>query len=643
MLAYFRSGPGPAPDLDALGERMARSLGLFAGHAGALATRESSLFSQLSRGSAIRPRGLARLPLTIGRSGAAALFNGEIDNHGELARSLDCPTRDPARLYLAAFERWGDACDLRIVGDYCALIETADGAATRIARSPWRGPPLVFSHDAQRTTVASVPRVLFAAGLDPELDRDQLIAQLLLDNGGSQGWYKGTCRLEIGQRAWLHRDGRMQIEAYYDHCAPRRTRFPKRADYVEAADSLLREGVAAALAGARKPGTLLSGGLDSANVAVRALDCLPPGQTLPAFTFRPHPDCPEPDAASAYFADDWPAVERLGAMHPRLAIHGLRCLDYDQDWERLFAATGVAPFALQNMTIYQPALAAARETGCDVLLDAEFGNQTFSCDGRWGFTEYLLRGRWLQLHRAVQALPPPRRPLPWLWHGLLPLLPARAWLAWQRYNGRDGRPTNLRLANLRGDAPGLDAALARAVANGVSAGRSSLPSRSAWLRDCFGRGSGEAGEIAQGFEQIYGLRLRDPAAYRPLVEFCLGLPTDLFLHDGTDRWLGRELGHGLLPDDQRLNRRYGYHSADWHQRITPRLPQLRAALRAARADPLLGELLDFASIEQDLADWPAQGALDPDTVFRFALAPGRAALIARFSAYVSGRNTGVPD
>jgi asparagine synthase (glutamine-hydrolysing) len=617
---------------------MASSLGLFAREPASRAHVGRALFLKTSRRLSRSGSRARALTVHCGRSGCRVLLHGNIDNRRSLALELGAPAENLDHLYLAAFEMWGESCDLHLVGDYCSLIEMPDGG-TRLARSPWRGPPLVYSHDTRRTMVASVPRVLLAAGLPAELDERHLVDSLTANFTERRGAYKDTLTLDVGQCAWLRPDGSSSVRSFYDHTAVRHTRLPRRQDYVDAVESLVQEGLKAALDGAKSPGALLSGGLDSSNVAVRAIDHLPADQQLKTFTFRPHPDFNEPKDGP-FFGDDWQFVEELARMHPRLQPHWARADSYDQNWERLFLAIGCAPYALQNMSIYEPTLAQARDQGCDVLLDSAFGNYTFSNDARWAYTEFLMKGRWTQLHRAVAALRPRPRPfaLGCLWHGVGPALPDSLWAWYQRRRGRDPAYFEHQIGSLQDRAAERHNSWGRLKRSKQLAYRSWVPSRRRWLELEFGRGSAGMGEIHQGFEQIYGVRMRDPTAYRPLVEFCLGLPTELFLHDGSSRWLARELGRGRLPEEQRTNRRYGLHNCDWHERGTPRLSEWGRAIHAAKGDPLLSHVLDFDRLERILAEWPSQSTLDRDTMIRFVGALPRAVSAARFVSYVTGSN-----
>ncbi|MEO6041169.1 MAG: asparagine synthase-related protein [Croceibacterium sp.] len=619
---------------------MAGSLGIFAQQPAAHKRVDNSLFFRNGTPAAGRRLSRARgLALVRGPSGSHALVHGNIDNRAAVAAELAVPADDLDRLYLAAFERWGDACDFHLVGDYCSLIELPGGSGTRLARSPWRGPPLVFTHDAQRTIVASVPRVLLAGGLPAELDERHLADNLALSLAEGRGWYKGSFSLDVGQLAWLRPDGSSHVHAYYDPLTPRRTRLPRRRDYVEAADALLKEAIGHALDGARVPGALLSGGLDSSNITARAVEHLPAGQSLKTFTFRPHANFREAQQGM-FIGDEWRFVEAFAAQHPRIEPHWAKVEDYDQQWERMFLAIGCAPYALQNMAVYEPILALAQAQGCDVMIDSGLGNYTFSADALWGYPEYLARGRWIELYRAVAALRPAPRPvaLGCLWHGIGAALPDTLWSWYQRRMGREDRPFQKQVAVLSETAAQRHLTWDRLAQKKLLTYRSWMPSRRRWLTIEYGRGSNGMGEVNQGLEQIYGLRIRDAAAYRPLIEFCHGLPTDLFLHDGVNRWLARELGRGRLPEVQRTSRLWGLHNCDWHERITPRLGEWAATIRAAREDPLLSRVLDFDRLDQLMAEWPAQSSLDRATMVRFAMALPRAVSAARFVQYATGTN-----
>ena len=91
-------------------------------------------------------------------------------------------------------------------------------------------------------------------------------------------------------------------------------------------------------------------------------------------------------------------------------------------------------------------------------------------------------------------------------------------------------------------------------------------------------GNGDPGPFYQGLEQMYGIALRDPTAYRPFVEFCLSLPTKMFIRDGEMRWLAKQMAKGIMPEEQRRNALDGWWDADGQLRIRRRRSEWLAEL-----------------------------------------------------------------
>jgi asparagine synthase (glutamine-hydrolysing) len=149
---------------------------------------------------------------------------------------------------------------------------------------------------------------------------------------------------------------------------------------------------------------------------------------------------------------------------------------------------------------------------------------------------------------------------------------------------------------------------------------------------------GEAAEIYQAFEQMYGVAQRDPMAYRPLVEFCWGLPTKMFMRDGQMRWLAKAMAKGIMPEEQRANRVNGRWDADWHLRIGRRRKDLLAELDGLEQDEQFAAMIDVPRLRASLEDWPEMTETDfrKYSVREFALP--RAILTARYVKYVEGRN-----
>ena len=572
------------------------------------------------------------------------LFCGWLDNEPELAAELKVAPGDPARTYGAAVDRWGDAAENRAIGEYCSIIAEPGEGVLRLSRSPWTAPPLHYFRDDRRAAVATVLRVLHACGLPRVLNQRKFADSLYFNLTETEGWYEGCHEVKPGSLVWLSRDG-IRIDQWYDHLALREPiRLGRAEDYVAAVDGLLDEVIGRTLRHARKPCTQLSGGLDSSNVTARVLRAMAPDARLDSFTFLPHPDWDDADLPPNFFKREKTKVEAFAAMHPRLNSHFSENADADFDdlTEQMFKVMDFAPVSLPNLAPLNSLFAGARDHGCDLMIGAGHGNHNFSSAGDWGFCEYLLEGRWIQLYRALKNVRGRTCGLPraLFSFSIKPLLPARVqWMIANRHGTADTRE-DLALTPLRREwreAHDMDARQRRTHYYEEVASRRS---RKLVMADMFARGEMNGGDINLAFEQIYGVRFRDVTAYRPLMEFCLAAPTDVFLRDGQERWLARELGKGLLPDTVRLERNFGQPLADWHLRLSRKLPKIRAEIDAAERDPMLAEMIDFAALRKRIDEFPDRAGFDYRTLIQYPMGLPRAVMAARFARFVSGRNAG---
>ncbi len=565
------------------------------------------------------------------RDGALTLFHGWLDNAAELARRLGLPSgSDAATIHAHASAEWGLAAERELIGDYAAIALLPDGSL-RLSRAPWSQHGLFYTVAEGCAVAASIPRAIFELGLPRTVDAARYAEMLygLAETWGAATWYEGLSQVEQGSVVTI-REGRVAVERWYDPHALSPTRLKHDDDYVEAAQALLADAVTSALRPATKPGILLSGGLDSPLVAAELLHQLPPGQKLKSFTFEPLPGENEP-VLPGQFHSDRPAVEAFAAMHPALDpqfVDG-RGVAFGSLLDDTFRLSDAAypGFAL---TEFHGTWQAASDAGCDWVFTADFGNQTFSNDGRWAYVEFLRQGRFGELLAMLRHAPGDDRPL---WRKLaarsiLPNLPAVLRGAVRTLlHGEVQRPLVRREMRERLD---LDARsrLHYGEREWHRTRREFITSTWAWT---------SAGtEVVTAIEELYGFRMRTIPQYRPLIEFCLTIPTDQFVRGGEQRWLARRMARGRLPEQQRLNRDYGRHGVDWHRRQTPLLPVMREELERIADDPVMSEVIDVDRAIDLLDRWPDTPS------YRAKLEifmPAAAAIVAaRFARHVDGRN-----
>ena len=137
---------------------------------------------------------------SIGRAhGVETAFSGWIDNARELAEQLSVAPENPAALYSAALQDFGEQADKLIIGCYAAISRLPDGAL-RLSRSPWSAPPIYYHATAERCVASPLLRALFAADAPREPDFERMVDELAYDwrSGEEDAWYKGIRMVPLG-------------------------------------------------------------------------------------------------------------------------------------------------------------------------------------------------------------------------------------------------------------------------------------------------------------------------------------------------------------------------------------------------------------------------------------------------------------
>jgi len=575
-------------------------------------------------------------------SGLLVIFHGYLDNALSVAGKLGTETLEPALLYGLAVERWGDEAEREIVGEYCAVLIDTARPGLRLARSPLRAPPLHYFSSSDLVAAASVPRALFAAGVERRLNEQRVADSALMNFSDKEAsWFEEVYRVPLGHVVDLKPGFERNVRQPYDLFSVPDVRFDSVEQYVQRAGELLTEGVRVCMAGFANPGATLSSGLDSPQVAICALNELPANKRLPTFTFHPEPGY---DGRTEFgkVGNERPIVEAFLAKHPRIEPHFTDNGGYEHDyrWNEFFHLMGGAPAGLPNMYVFHGLFSAAAKRNCDVILLAEWGNFTFSDKGDWGFVEYLLTGKWRQLWLALTRLKNDDRSLigKFMARSVSALLPQPIWRLTRRFGKLKGRFAVDLMQPLSPTYRVQSGGEKRLRGSGVLIDRYHPKNRREALKLVFSNGDAETGEIYQAFEQMYGVAQRDPTAYRPFVEFCLGLPTELFLRDGEARWLAKEMAKGIMPEEQRDNPRNGRWDADWHLRIGRRRGEFLSELDGLSGDPRMAAMLDLSRLRAALEHWPDETPTDLLSLYGPEFAVPRALLTARFIKYVEGQN-----
>ena len=114
-------------------------------------------------------------------------------------------------------------------------------------------------------------------------------------------------------------------------------------------------------------------------------------------------------------------------------------------------------------------------------------------------------------------------------------------------------------------------------------------------------------ETADWFAKLragFGIDTRTPAFDRRLVEFCIGIPEDQYLHNGCDRWLIRRAMKGRLPETVLYKKKYGAQAADWYPRLTRERNHIAEKVKRLAANVDVASIVDLQRLTAILDDWP---------------------------------------
>jgi asparagine synthase (glutamine-hydrolysing) len=326
------------------------------------------------------------------------------------------------------------------------------------------------------------------------------------------------------------------------------------------------------------------------------------GKQLNTFTAVPEPGFIKEETRGLYF-DETPYVRQIAQANPNIIPHFVPpsqgpILDQIAEQIRL----GGAPSgSILNGLWVMDICAAARSAGHNVMLVGEVGNLTMSYHG-WGlFPELLRTGRWLRLLVEIKSSGYRWKKMIRQW-AIAPFIPAPLFRRYKQWR-RGPKPPWYDFSAIHPEFAARSGVVERAA-------REYLPFDTAGYRNNrLGRVNDfhSFSETADWFAKLrvgFGVDFRTPAFDRRLVEFCIGIPEDQFLHKGCDRWLIRRAMKGRLPDAVLYKKKYGGQSVDWYPRLTRNRNHIAEKVRRLAENVEVASTVDLQRLTAMLGDWP---------------------------------------
>lgn len=537
-----------------------------------------------------------RLPLANGTGDIVITANARLDNRRELIATLAITGRSgvdigDGELILRAYERWGDDCAPRLIGDFAFAIWDNRSQTLFCARDHVGVKPFYYHQAPAAFLFASEIKALLTSPMVPyRLNRLRVADHLvgLFDDRAST-FYRDIYRLPAGHTLTASRAA-TRIRSYWSLDPTREILLGSDEAYTDLFRECFTEAVRCRLRSSHPVGSLLSGGLDTSSIVgmARQIRGSAADGNLDTFTAI-FPGLPAADLRKIderVFVD---AVVAQGGLEPHYVRGDL--LSPLTDVERVLWHLDEA-YPAPNLYLHWALYGAARDRGVRALLDGIDGDTTIS-HGLEYLADLTRAGKLPTLANELRALSRRYhvglRRLLWE-YGVQPLLPAFV------HYGR-------RLLRRRGVPPWMaETAIKPEFARSVgvvdrveaSERRQWQPARSAREAHWRGLNSGlipYALEMADKAAAAFGVEPRYPFFDRRLMELCLALPPDQKLREGWPRMVMRRAMSGVLPEEVR-----------WRSSKANLAPNFRRRLLEQDRDLLRGVIVEHPDIIEDYVD-----------------------------------------
>jgi asparagine synthase (glutamine-hydrolysing) len=221
-----------------------------------------------------------KLPLVSEREDLVITADARIDNRDELTEVLGFAGRpkgelSDSELILGAYDRWGELCPDRLVGDFAFTVWDRRRQILFCARDPMGVKPFYYYWSGRSLFLASEIKALLCTPEVPRRLNEVMVANYLTSDYQDKAstLYWGILRLPPGHSITVGREG-VSVRPYWSFDLSREVKLSSDEEYAEAFREIFVEAVRCRLRSAFPVGSLLSGGLDSSSVVSVARELL---------------------------------------------------------------------------------------------------------------------------------------------------------------------------------------------------------------------------------------------------------------------------------------------------------------------------------------------------------------------------------
>ncbi len=507
---------------------------------------------------------IEKLPWKSSESSSVITCDARIDNRDQLIAQLsfsDKPVDEvtDSEIILRAYEKWGEDCLPKLVGDFVFAIWDAREKKLFCARDPLGIKHFYYYHKPGVffALASEIKALLKIANVPRELNEDGLADYLTINTEDKElTLYKDILRLPATHALRLNQNG-LRIWEYWQP-EEKEIKLGSAREYQDAFREKLTEAVECRLRSAYPIGSTLSGGLDSSAVVCLASRYLNETGKPPLHTF------------SGVFPTVSKLDPRIDEMqYMQSVINKAGCQPHFVNADDVSPLRNIEkiiwhadhPAGYINMYMASEIYEVAQRENVRVLLGGHDGDCTVS----YGYEDFELlarRGRYVRMLREAIALnknmPSSRHRFKNLaWHrGLKPTIsPAliKMWRILRRRNLQDSGDTPmifpLHLDSVNQDFRDRSELKERIVRYQKSAYPDGISGMQHHWRVLTNGLASILHELNENLSAAFGIEQRHPFYDRRLIEFCVNLPPGQRLYRGWTRSIFRFAMQDILPPD----------------------------------------------------------------------------------------------
>jgi asparagine synthase (glutamine-hydrolysing) len=494
--------------------------------------------------------------------------DARIDNRDDLLKQLAMSPRSSSEtlcdseIILLAYEKWGEECAQKLLGDFVFAIWDAKKQKLFCARDSMGVKHFYYYYKPNElfAIASEIKALLCIEGIPVELNEDIIGDILILNfNDKENTPYKDIKRLAANNALVIDRS-RLRIWQYWHPVQRRAAPFKSNRDYEDEFREIFATAVNCRLRSAYRVGSMLSGGLDSSSISCVASQHLSEQGRQPLETFSAvFPTIAEidPRIDERRFIDS--VVNHItcnanfveaDALNP---LHDMKKMHWHADH----------PIGVPNVFMDWALFKAAKERDVRVLLSGFDGDSTVSY-GYEALSTLARQGRWVRLISDAIAL---NKNMPHRQHSIKKLVwkqgfePAIPEFARQLRRILAGRPRNLPVTRSLPSAHkfsygSIDRVFAEKhelenryfeqIKKGQPEG---VDLTNEWWNSLCNGLFAFALETFEKTSAAFEVEPRFPFFDRRLIEFCMALPASQKLYMGWTRSIFRRAMAGILPPD----------------------------------------------------------------------------------------------